>query len=479
MSDQPTASIWERIRARLEDNPLLLVWGGSAGFAAVLIVVVLVVIIASGGGDEDGIVSGDPTPGTATATPTPTPAETAAVTPTGDATFTPTATPLLTAPPVVTVAPALDFLGALAAVQSQPIDVTFGSASDSLLLPDGVAIDVPEGAFPAPTALSVVLVDLRFDNYLINAPQTRIYILSTGVDVALGSPVVLVIPVSTDLVTVTEFVGSGWIPLQVPPGITTRIEISHFSERTIAVTQESAGAPQVPLNASEPSRFSPQDSFVACFNWVPQFAASISPELAVQVCWQALEQIFEPAEGQLVVDVGCLTDEIESGALTDGDISVCTSPFDDPTPVPTPGESSAPTPTAPPQTGVLAPGVIAVGPIRESCVQPGDDEPIQCTYTLLVSTDYEVSALPAQIECRIRSQIPFFSPLESDTRELSELSALVTVSPRAVAQFDPPDTPKFSLPALVECFLKVPLGGGTFRNLDSVLVEVSLPAPDL
>ena len=90
-----------------------------------------------------------------------------------------------------------------------------------------------------------------------------------------------------------------------------------------------------------------------------------------------------------------------------------------------------------------------------------------------------MSALPAQIECRIRSQTPAFSPLESDTRDLSELSALVTVSPRAVAQFDAPDIPKFSLPALVECFLKVPLGAGTFRTLDSALVQVSLPAPEL
>ncbi|MFQ5473969.1 MAG: hypothetical protein ACE5FA_13955, partial [Dehalococcoidia bacterium] len=269
--------------------------------------------------------------------------------------------------------------------------------------------------------------------------------------------------------------------LDVPPGITTRIEITHFSERTIAVAQESAGTPQIPLNAAEPAGYSPRELFTGCISFMlgqPQFAGG-PPELALYVCWQALAKILEPAPDDDVVDVVCLSAEIEDGPLTDEAIAACSSPFEEPAPSPTPGETAAPTPTASPQTGILASGVIAVGPVLESCVQPGGDEPIQCSYTLHVTTDYEVSALPAQIECRIRSQLPAFSPLEADAQELSDLSGLVTISPRAVAQFDPPDTPRFSLPTLVECFLRVPVGDGTFRNLDSVLVEVSLPGPEL
>ena len=479
MSDEPQRSIWERIRARLQDNPLLLVWGGSAGLVAIIIVFVLVLVLANGGGDDEELVSGGPTAGPASATATPTAALTA--TSTADATLTPTPTPFAPLPAVASVAPELGFFGNLAAVHSQPIAATFGSASDSLLLPDGVAVDVPGGSFSVPSELSVIIIDLLFENYLINPPQTRIYILSTDEDVALNSPLVLVIPASTDSVTVTEFVGGEWTPLILPPGVTTRIEITHFTERTIAVTQESAGVPQIPLNAAEPEGYSPHDSFTACLRFMlnqPQFTGDLA-ELALYICWQALEKILEPARDDDVVDVGCLNDEIEGSPLTEGAIAVCSSPFDEPTSSPTPGETPAPTPTVPPQTGILAPGVIAVGPVLESCNQPDDDEPIQCSYTLHVSTDYEVSALPAQIECRIRNQIPVFSPLEPDAVDLSELSGLVTVSPRAVAQFDPPDTPKFSLPTLVECFLKVPLGGGTFRNLDSVLVEVSLPGPEL
>ena len=329
--------------------------------------------------------------------------------------------------------------------------------------------------------MRVVLIDLLIENYLINAPQTRIYVISAADGVTLNVPLVLVVPASTSVVTVTEYVGGQWVPLDVPPGITTRIQIAHFSERTIAVSQESAGTPQIPLNSPEPAGFSPHEFFTGCISFMisqPRVTGG-SSGLALYVCWQALEKILEPAQDQDVVDVACLSAEIEGGSLTDAAVASCSSPFPEPTPSPTPGQTPAPTPTPSPQTGILALGVIAVGPELESCSQPAADEPIQCSYTLHVSTDYEVSALPAQIECRIRDQIPAFSPLEPDIRDLSALSGLVNVSPRAVAQFDPPDTPRFSLPTLVECFLQVPVGDGTFRNLDSAVVEVSLPGPEL
>lgn len=481
MSDQPPTSIWQRIDARLRENPLLLVYGGAAGFAVLVVTVVLVLLLATGGGDGGETVSGDPTGQSPSPTATATPPATSTVTPSASPTSTPTATPDAPLPAVSNVAPALDIFGILAVVHSQPITVAFGSAPDALLLPDGVAIDVPGDAFSVPAELGVVMVDLLIENYLINAPQTRIYVISAADGVFLSVPLVLVVPVSTSLVTVTEYVGGEWVPLEVAPGITTRIEIGHLSERTIAVSQESFGAPQIPLNAPAPAGYSPRESLTSCINLFmnqPQFIGG-SSESVLYVCWQSLEKILEPAPDEDVVDIACLSAQIEGSSLTEEAIAVCSSPFAEPTPSPTPTETPTPTATPLPQTGILAPGEITVEPVLESCVQPADDEPIQCSYTLHVSTDYEVSALPAQIECRIRNQIPAFSPLESDTADLSQVSGQVTISPRAVAQFDPPDTPRFSLPTLVECFLQVPQAGGTVRNLDSALVEVHLPPPEL
>jgi hypothetical protein len=480
MSDQPSTSLRHRIAARLEENPLLLVWGGSAGFAVLLIVVVLVIVLSSVGGDNGAAVSGDPTPSPSTVTPTPTQPAAPSVTPAGDTTPTPTVTPVATVPAIDNVAPQLDSFGDLAAVHSQSAAATFGSTSASLLLPDDVAIDVPGGAFPVPTELRVALVDLLFGNYLINPPQTRIYILSTNEDVTLNQPAALVIPASTDAVTVSEFVGSGWIPVDVPSGTDTRIEISHLSERTIAVTHDSPGTPQIPLNSARPQGFSPWQSFTTCLTWISEITLSIPPTLAIQVCWEALERILEPTADEPVVDVGCLSDEIGSGPITDVAISVCTPLIIGPT-APPPSQTAVPTaaPTPTPQSGVIAQGTTTVEPVLDSCDKIADDEPIQCSYTLNVSMDYEVTALPARIGCRIRDQIPAFSPLVPGVTDLTELSGFVTVSPRAAAQFDPPDSPRFSLPTLVECFLQMPAGDGTFRDLDSVLVAVSLPGPEL
>jgi hypothetical protein len=118
--------------------------------------------------------------------------------------------------------------------------------------------------------------------------------------------------------------------------------------------------------------------------------------------------------------------------------------------------------------------VSAVDPFVESCIPPpAPSLPTQCFYTLHVTTDYVVSALPAQIQCSVRSQVPVF-PLESDIEELSALSALVIISPRTAAQFKPNET---TLTALVDCFLQVPQSGGGFRTLDSDDGEVLLPGP--
>ena len=154
-------------------------------------------------------------------------------------------------PAVTGVAPDLDFFGELAALHSRPVTATFDSAADSLSLADGSAIDVPAGAFSAATELSVVIIDLLFENYLVNPPEARIYVLSTEDDIVLGAPLVLEVPKPSDSVNVTELVDGEWLPVDVPAGPTTRVEIDHFSDNTISVSDKPSGKPELKLPAGE------------------------------------------------------------------------------------------------------------------------------------------------------------------------------------------------------------------------------------
>ena len=165
-------------------------------FPAMIAALLAVAISCGGGGDDSGEASG---------------------------------TPSGTLPEVTDVAPDLDFFGDLAAVHSQPVTVTFDSAEGSLSLADGAAIEVPAGAFPVATELSVAVIDLLFENYLVNPPEARIYVLSTEEDIALDVPLVLEVPKPADSVNVTRLVDGEWLPVDVPDGATTRIEIDQRS----------------------------------------------------------------------------------------------------------------------------------------------------------------------------------------------------------------------------------------------------------
>ena len=191
------------------------VWFGVLSPAWVALLVATLMLAACGGGSE-----GTPLAQLTQALATPTAEATLAVPPPG----------------IAAVAPELTLFGALAAVHSPPVTVTVDSAASSLSLADGAAIEVPPGAFPVPAELTAVIIDVDLGINLTDQSEVRIYRLSTEEDIALGVPVVLEVPKSADSVSVHQLVGGEWLPVDVPDGPTTRIEIPHFSTVTVAVS---------------------------------------------------------------------------------------------------------------------------------------------------------------------------------------------------------------------------------------------------
>ncbi len=180
---------------------------------------------------EPIVVADEATP-TVVAPPTAAPTAASVRTPVPTAAGAPPAALL---PAVETVAPELADLGALIAVHSEPARQTFDAAGGSLTLADGATIQVPTDSFTTPVEVTVVIADLLFGKYLDNAPQGRIYRLSTVEDVELLRPLVLEIPKSGESVTVSLMVDGVWTEQTIPALETTRIEVTHFSIQNLGV----------------------------------------------------------------------------------------------------------------------------------------------------------------------------------------------------------------------------------------------------
>ena len=96
---------------------------------------------------------------------------------------------------------------------------------------EGASIEIPPGAFPEPNQLQVTRVDVAFDQIAPDVSAGEFYVLITQDDVpALGAPVILEVPKSTEHVTVVRYDGGAWLPVEVEAGPTTRIRIDHFSK---------------------------------------------------------------------------------------------------------------------------------------------------------------------------------------------------------------------------------------------------------
>lgn len=475
---QPSGDgFWSGIRQSLEENPLLLVYAGAGGFVLLILIVVIVLLVSGGGGGSDDIVSGrTPTPSSNTS-----PTATAA-----GGSSTTTATPSGPLPAVTDVAPELNFFGDLAAVNDYPVTTTFSTTADSVDLPDGSTLEVPEGAFSAPTAVTVAIIDLEYDKFLSTPPDGRIYVLSTELDITLGAPIVLEVPKPSDSVFVGEFAGGAWTDLPVEPGDTTRIEFDHFSDHTIGVSDDTSTNP---LHLKEKALL---DNDVArnllgnCMSSVgyllgePKDPTGVLLAIVFEVCAQALAD--EPLSSDRV-NLQCVSDNLDQGveSAIDGCEGGTATSTPTPTPTPTPSQQTpkaTPTPTKKAVSGTLAPGVLSSSAVlANDCFQLAEGDDITCTYNITVTLDYTVSELPAEVRCAIQPQIPNYNPIEPGIVQLNSESGIVSVTARATGVYDAESAPLFSTPTLVECVLRRPIGAGEFNGLDSILVDVALPGP--
>jgi len=458
MSDHRKASISQRLQA----PPALLV------VVAGLVALTIAITACGGGGDSED----------ASATPIPT----------GSATSTPTATPSGPLPEVTDVAPELDFFGELAAVHSHPVTKTFDLAADFLSLADGSSVEVPAGAFPAATEVSVVIIDLLFENYLVNPPEARIYVLSTEDDVVLGAPIVLEMPKPADSVRVTRLVDGEWLPVDVPAGTTTLIEITHFSQEPIWVGDKTPGNPEPKPGVGETSGVVVADLLAGCIVYMGDFfeedRSALVFEIFLGVCTKALVNLLTPSGEK--VEVECVGDEIGDGVNIQEAINECLakqkaspSPSANAAPQPEPDADPDPAPASK-ITGTLAPGIASSSPAVAQCIERPDFDAIFCDYTFNVTMDYVVSGLPAQVQCAFPDQSPDFFSLAAGLAELSSLDGIVSPAPMAVAVFDPSGSPQFSNPVSVECVLSTPVEGeeGVFRRLDDHTFTLDLPNVD-
>ena len=225
-------------------------------------------------------------------------------------------------PEVTEVAPHLAFFGDLAAVLDPPVTATFDSSADSFVLADGAVIEVPSGAFAVATELTVVVVDLRLENYLTRAPEARIYVLSTEGELDLGSPLVLDVPKPSESVTVAQFVDGEWLPIAVPAGETTRIQIKHFSGVSIGVYDklfDDIGQVQLPSAQGDVEA----TLLSSCIGALLFLKAKDEENFnrVADVCTRALVNHLTPGGEQ--VDVRCVGDEIGPGITVQSAIAAC------------------------------------------------------------------------------------------------------------------------------------------------------------
>ena len=220
------------------------------------------------------------------------------------------------------VASSLEFFGDLAVVRSAPVTMSFDATARSVEFATGITVDVPTGAFAAPTEVTAVIVDLEFDQYADNAPEGSAYVLSTKADVDLGVPLVLEVAEAPDTVTVMQPVDDQWQVVEVSAGSTTRIPITHFSEVPTLVVVPSEGIPV--MTSPEPFGDSPASFLAACIPTVSNILRStdhygdddysLSDQLAYSFCARALVTKYSPSGVR--VEVGCV------GAKMDGDDGV-------------------------------------------------------------------------------------------------------------------------------------------------------------
>jgi hypothetical protein len=128
--------------------------------------------------------------------------------------------------------------GSLASVPSRMLSVAVDKNARVIQLGDSATLQVPAGAFSAPNQLQVTQVDVAFNKIAYDVKQSPFYIISVRDEVgALGAPLVLEVPIPTKAVTVVAYDGQNWQPVHIEPGVTTRVEITHFSYQILGILE--------------------------------------------------------------------------------------------------------------------------------------------------------------------------------------------------------------------------------------------------
>jgi len=182
----------------------------------------------------------------------------------------------------------------LAGQLSKPITISVDGSSSVTPLGEDVTLQVPAGAFASPTTITVSQVDVAFDQVDADVVGSRFYWIATPGEVGdLGSPVVLEIPAISSTMSVMKWDGAEWQPVQVTPGLTTRVEITHFSGSAFgflewwAARSESLGdvmdTDTLEGNAATRLRIEQGDEDTQAFNGVGDQAVSSHDEMCADL----------------------------------------------------------------------------------------------------------------------------------------------------------------------------------------------------
>lgn len=141
---------------------------------------------------------------------------------------------------VAEVAPELAVFGELAAIEAPPVSTDFDSAGGAIKLADGATVTVASGVFAEDTTLTVTIVGLAVGCQDPRVGLTSAYVIESDRDTAsLSEPVILEVPLPSEVGGVATLEDGEWIGVEVPDGDTTKIGIAHFSKNIITVTAAS------------------------------------------------------------------------------------------------------------------------------------------------------------------------------------------------------------------------------------------------
>lgn len=226
---------------------------------------------------------------------------------------------------------ALDFFGSAVELSDGPVTLTADGEEQIATMASGASVTVPAGAFDAPTDVVVTEARLGFDTVVQSAPNATAIVVSSEPADQLAAPVVVDIPVTSPDTTVVVLEDDTWVTVAHDDS-TARVELRHFSDRVIAVSEGSAaGAP--PPTGDDPDE-SPAQFLRLCIGAVylmyggeaadeadDDEAARFSGDLAFSVCTRALIDRLSPTGERVTTE--CVGDKIGGDVDIRGAIDQC------------------------------------------------------------------------------------------------------------------------------------------------------------